>query len=352
MKKPVFEPFSGIHSGPTGSLGSSRRAMKDRNLALNPWIFCLLLLSLEGWNQRVRAQEAAVAGRTSSPQVIVLGVAQDAGFPQAGCMKACCRTAWSEVDSRRHPVSLAIVDPVSKQRWLLDCSPAFPDQWRLLNQQHPISEVPGLDGILITHAHMGHYLGLAYLGREVIGAKQVPVYAMPRMATFLAENGPWDQLVRLGNIELKGMKADQSIQLNSRLSVVPILVPHRDEYSETVGFIVRGPANSCLYLPDIDKWDRWDRSIIELVQEVDIAFLDGTFYADGELPGRNMSEIPHPFIRESMAWFSKLEPDDRKKIRFIHFNHTNPVLQESGAAVEQIREAGFNVAQQGESHEL
>ena len=332
--------------------GGCHRPMKVWNQAINIWICSLILLSWAIGVQKGLAQETESDTSASAPQLIVLGVAQDAGFPQAGCMKVCCQKAWDEAEARRHPVSLAIVDPTTQQRWMLDCSPAFPDQWKLLNEQHPVSNVPGLDGILLTHAHMGHYLGLAYLGREVIGAKQVPVYAMPRMATFLAKNGPWDQLVRLGNIELKGLKADQSIQLNSRLSVTPILVPHRDEYSETVGFIVRGPARSCLYLPDIDKWDRWDRSIIELVRDVDIAFLDGTFFADGELPGRNMSEIPHPFIRESMAWFSKLSRDDRNKIRFIHFNHTNPVLQESSTAADQIREAGFNLAQQGENHEL
>lgn len=323
-----------------------------RNRVVNLWCCSLVFLSWGGGIQKGLAQEGDARVPMGSPSVMVLGVAQDAGFPQAGCLKACCQKAWEEAGARRHPVSLAVVDPVSQQRWLFDCSPAFPDQWRLLNKQYPVSEVPGLDGIFLTHAHMGHYLGLAHLGREVIGAKQVTVYAMPRMATFLSENGPWDQLVRLGNIELKGLKADQAIRLNPRLTVTPILVPHRDEYSETVGFIVRGPQKSCLYLPDIDKWDRWDRSIIELVRDVDIAFLDGTFFADGELPGRNMSEIPHPFIRESMAWFSKLDRDERNKIRFIHFNHTNPVLQESSPAVEQIREAGFNVAQQGENHEL
>lgn len=292
------------------------------------------------------------AAAEEPPRVMVLGVAQDAGFPQAGCRKACCQEAWSDPTIRRHPVSLAIIDPVSQQRWLLDCSPAFPDQWRLLDEKFPHPKVPGFDGILLTHAHMGHYLGLAHLGREAIGAKNVPVYVMPRMATFLSENGPWDQLVRLGNIELRGLKADRTFQLNPRLKVTPILVPHRDEYSETVGFKVEGPSKSLLYLPDIDKWDRWDRSIIELVREVDIAFLDGTFYADGELPGRNMAEIPHPFIRESMAWFSGLSRDERRKIRFIHFNHTNPLLRESGAAVGQVRKAGFEVATQGESHAL
>jgi len=59
---------------------------------------------------------------------------------------------------------------------------------------------------------------------------------MPRMDTFLTRNGPWSQLVSLKNIELMDLKSDSAIQLPSQISVTPFLVPHRDEYTETVGF--------------------------------------------------------------------------------------------------------------------
>ena len=72
-----------------------------------------------------------------------------------------------------------------------------------------------------------------------------------------------------------------------------MLIPHRDEYSETVGFVIRGPDRSALFLPDIDKWDRWERKIADVLADADVAYLDGTFFADGELLGRDMSKIPH-----------------------------------------------------------
>jgi pyrroloquinoline quinone biosynthesis protein B len=287
-------------------------------------------------------------------ELVVLGVAQDGGYPQAGCLKPCCQRAWEHPELRRWVSCAAIVDHQTGQRFLLDCTPDFPAQlqWLEKNVVPETRSAMKLDGILLTHAHIGHYSGLMHLGREVMGSKDIPVYAMPRMQEFLKKNGPWSQLVELSNIKLQPLAADQTIQLNARLSVVPILVPHRDEFSETVGFIVSGPHKRALFLPDIDKWSRWDRSIEEIIAGVDIAYVDGTFLADGELPGRDMDQIPHPFIQESINQFAPLDESERKKVRFIHLNHTNPALQKDSSAQRQIRQAGMAVAEQGEKVSL
>lgn len=297
-------------------------------------------------------------GADDAPFIVVLGTAQDAGFPQAGCQKACCRDAWKDPAARRFATSLAIVDPKTRQRWLLDCTPDFREQLRLLDKIAPMGDAttdakpPRLDGILLTHAHIGHYSGLVHLGREVIGSKAVPVHAMPRMRKFLTDNGPWSQLVSLKNIDLKPLAANQTVKLNDRISVTPLLVPHRDEFSETVGFIVHGPTRSALFLPDIDKWTKWKTPVEQVLNRVDLAWVDGTFFANGEIPGRNMSQIPHPFIQESLARFGKLPKNKRAKVRFIHLNHTNPALQTNSAAVRLIRESGMRVATQGAREEI
>jgi len=292
-----------------------------------------------------------------SPFLVVLGVAQDAGYPQAGCLKDCCQAARSNPKLRRFATSFGIVDPKSRQRWMIECTPNFPGQLSLLDEEAPVRtargvSAPGLDGILLTHAHIGHYAGLIHLGREVIGAKKTNVFAMPRMASFLRNNGPWGQLVRLEQIVLQSLAADRSRPLNSRIGVTPILVPHRDEYSETVGFLVKGPSRSALVLPDIDKWGRWRTRIEDVLAQVDVAYLDGTFFANGELPGRDMSKIPHPFISESMRRFAPLADEERAKVRFIHFNHTNPALQSDSNAADTIRRRGHQVAVQGERFSL
>jgi pyrroloquinoline quinone biosynthesis protein B len=286
--------------------------------------------------------------RPGQPFVVVLGVGQDGGYPQAGMKDS---AAWNARERRRLPTSLAIVDPASGQRWLLEATPAFTEQLHALDRIAPADGVPGLAGIFLTHAHVGHYLGLAFLGREVIGAAGVPVHVMPRMRAFLETNGPWDQLVGLGNITLHTLDDGVTVLLNERIAITPFLVPHRDEYSETVGFRITGPERSAIFIPDIDKWERWDAlgtRIEELITECDVAWLDATFFADGEVSGRNMAEIPHPFIVESMERFAALPADLRGRVRFIHMNRTNPAGWPGTDARRTVENAGFRVAEQGE----
>ncbi len=282
------------------------------------------------------------------PVVQILGVAQDAGHPQAGCYRPCCKAAWEDPALAHRIASLAILDPEAGQRWIIDASPDFPAQLRDLEHADGRASSSGPDGILLTHGHIGHYTGLMYLGREAMGAQRVPVYAMPRMQAFLEKSGPWELLSRLDNVSMKTLTPGEAVVLNERIQVRPIAIPHRGEYTETVGFIVRGPHRSVLYMPDIDKWERWGTRIEDVIAQVDRAYVDGTFFADGEIPGRSMAEIPHPFVVESIHRLSALPAAERDKVHFTHLNHTNPLLQPGSAASTQVREAGMHVAQEGE----
>ena len=282
----------------------------------------------------------------TTPFIQVMGIAQDAGFPQANCQRYCCRRVWKDPSAREKVSCLAIIDPIDQQGWLLDATPDFKDQLYHLEQALPTTKID-LAGILLTHAHMGHYTGLMHLGREAMGAKEVPVYAMSRLKGYLESNGPWSQLVELKNIQLKALKQDSIIVLNERIRVTPIEVPHRDEFSETVGFIVATSTKKALFIPDIDKWNLWERDILALLKEVDVAYLDGTFYQNGEILGRDMSQIPHPFIEESLQLFETLSAEDKAKVQFIHFNHTNPVLQPDSKAKREVLQKGYGLAQEG-----
>jgi pyrroloquinoline quinone biosynthesis protein B len=271
----------------------------------------------------------------TSPYTLVLGIAQDGGYPQAGCNRSDCIAAWQNPKLRQRVASLAIVDPQSHQRWIIDATPDFPSQLASLDAAAPRGTVL-LDGILLTHAHIGHYLGLAHLGREVLGAHSIKVYAMPRMRDFLQHNGPWDQLVKLQNIEIVPIEDGVPIALNERITVTPLRVPHRDEYSETVGFIVRGPTRSILWLPDIDKWEKWTTPLESMLARVDVAYIDGTFYDASELPGRDLREIPHPLMTETLARLATSPL--RTKVRFIHLNQSNPLLRERRRDVAVARD--------------
>ena len=276
-----------------------------------------------------------------SPYMVILGIAQDGGSPQSDCQKTCCKDLWE--NGEKEKVScIGIVDPRSGKSWIIDATPDFPEQLRIITKDHNTE----LAGIFLTHAHMGHYTGLLHLGREVMGTKNLPVYAMPRMKSFLENNGPWNQLVSLNNIEIQEMRHNKEIQLANALVIEPILVPHRDEYSETVGFQIMGGNNSILYIPDIDKWAKWDQNILVRIQHIDMALLDGTFYSQDELPNRDMSEIPHPFIVESIETLSELSTPNRNKVHFIHFNHSNPAIKKNSAASNLIRSKRFNIARE------
>lgn len=289
----------------------------------------------------------------TNPYLLVLGVAQDGGVPQVGDHD---HPGWLDVADRRLVVSMAVVDPVSRERWLFEATPDLRLQLFRLDGAAPRAESSNiLDGIFLTHAHIGHYTGLMFLGHESMGAQNVPVYAMPRMSEYLASNGPWDQLVRYGNIELRALADDVPVRLNERISVTPFLVPHRQEYSEVVGFRIDGPERSALFIPDIDSWTAFDdmgTRIEDLIADVDVAWLDATFFANGEIPGRDMSGFPHPFITTSMERFSQLPADVRSRIRFIHLNHTNPALRNESEARAEIDRRGFAVAKEDEQFEL
>ncbi len=275
----------------------------------------------------------------TGPYTLVLGIAQDGGYPQAGCNRPDCIAAWHDLRLRQRVASLAIVDPQSRQRWIIDATPDFPSQLRTLEEVAPrAANAPLLDGIFLTHAHIGHYLGLAQLGREVLGTHSVRVYAMPRMRGFLEHNGPWDQLVKLNNIAILPIEEDAEVTLNERIHITPIRVPHRDEYSETVAFVIRGPSRSILWLPDIDKWEKWPAALETILARVGVAYLDGTFYDASELPGRDLREIPHPLMTETL---SRLNGSPMlAKVRFIHLNQSNPLVRE--------RRPGIVVAKDGE----
>ncbi len=296
-------------------------------------------------------QSPSTPENTCDVSLLALGVAQDAGKPQIGNPDD---PAWDDPSLRRLATSLALIDRRGERtkRWLFEATPDITEQLQRLDEAAPVNRPVGLDGIFLTHAHIGHYAGLMMLGHEGAGAQNVTVYAMPRMADFLTDNGPWSQLVRLHNIIIAIMAEDEPEQLAEDLTVTPFRVPHRQEFSEVVGFRIEGPEKSVLFIPDIDSWEDWDAEgtrIEDKIAEVDIAYLDATFYANGEIPGRDMSGFPHPFVSHSMARFSDLPAPEKSKIRFIHMNHTNPLHNLNAPERKAVLEKGFAIAEEGET---
>lgn len=288
--------------------------------------------------------------KSDSAYLYILGVAQDAGYPQAGCYQPHCMPGWENKTLQRGATSIALIDPVAKSKILFEATPNLPQQLYNLEQEAPSSKYT-FGGVFLTHAHIGHYAGLMFFGHEAMGSNNIPVYAMPKMAEYLAKNGPWSQLVDYGNISLRGLQHNQALDVNG-ITITPFLVPHRDEFSETVGYLIEGPSKTAVFIPDINKWSVWDTDIAKLITQVDYALLDATFFDDGELPGRDMSKVPHPLVTETMQRLGALSTEQRNKVWFIHMNHTNPLLDADSQASKRVRAAGFNITSEGIRLEL
>ena len=295
-------------------------------------------------------KSAEVGNEGEDVYIKVLGVAQDAGYPQIDCHKQCCERFWAGEEPQRQVVSLGLIDKGQNKVWMFEATPDFKLQYESLMSELENPDENSFGGVFLTHAHMGHYTGLMELGFEAMNSKNVPVYAMPKMKEYLTTNGPWSQLVSKNNINIIELQNETAVQLSDKLQVLPFLVPHRDEYSETVGYKI-SESRSVLFIPDINKWSIWDKNIVEEVRNVDNAYLDASFLNQEELPNRDMSQIPHPFVTETMALFDTEPAEIRRKVTFIHFNHTNKLLFDNPES-ERIRSKSYNIARNGSTFSL
>lgn len=314
-------------------------------MALNIKIkyFFIILLSVYSLGCNDFSQEKE--NKSSEILLKVLGTIQDGGIPHMGCSKECCSNYFLSKKSRIGVSSLGVSNLKHNTNYIIDATPNI--NFQLIDLIGNADPSKKLNGIFLTHAHMGHYAGLLNFGRESLNSKNIPLYLMPKFYNFILNNGPWNQLVELNNIKLNKIYNGEKVILHNNLSFTPIQVPHRDEYSETVGYVIEGTNKKVLYIPDIDKWAKWEVSIVEMIKSVDYAFLDGTFFDEKEINNRDISEIPHPFIIESLKLFKELEESEKSKVYFIHLNHTNPVLNSESSEYKKVISAGFNIAKTG-----
>tara|TARA_B100000809_G_scaffold263521_1_gene316971 strand:- start:648 stop:1598 length:951 start_codon:yes stop_codon:yes gene_type:complete len=295
------------------------------------------------------APERWSALQRADPYALILGIAQDAGMPQVGCYVERCERARSR-ERPRYAASMALVYPDQDRYYLVDATPDITRQLDLLEEpgfRARADQRRPFDGIFLTHAHIGHYSGLAVLGREGLGMTSTPTYCTPAMADFLTNNGPWGLMVSEGRLDLRPVVSGEWNRIDDQLQARALLVPHRPEYSDTVGWVFRGPTRTILYLPDIDSWERWELDVEDVVAAVDVALLDASFYSGDEVPGRNIEDLPHPLVPHSMDRLQgRVDAGDR--VVFTHLNNTNPALFEDSREAAEVRRRGFEIATEGQ----
>ena len=287
----------------------------------------------------------SISVNSQSEYIYILGNTQDAGLPHIGCQHPFCEDNF-DVYEEYYTTSIAVVNSDLKKYILFEATPDITFQLNNL-KRNIFDEFLLPESIYITHAHMGHYTGLMYFGREALGAKDLMVRVLPRMSNFLQNNGPWSQLVDINNIKIEEINFESSTNELSNIIVTPVQVPHRDEYSETAGYIIEGKNKKALFIPDIDKWEKWDRNLSQLAKEFDFLLIDATFYDSKEI-NRDISEIPHPLVTETIDLLSELNIKNRNKVYFIHMNHTNIMLDPDSELSKLVTSKGFNIARLGQ----
>lgn len=286
----------------------------------------------------------------TGPALHVLGTAQDGGLPHVACTCERCERARRDPTHARRVASAAILN--GDRAWLIDATPDLPHQLAALAQhtgrpRGAVDRAP-LAGVFLTHAHIGHYLGLAYLGFEAVHTRDTHVHASPRMAAFLADNAPWDQLVALRNIALHELH-HAPVTLDDTLGITAIQVPHRAEYTDTLGYVITGPRTTLLYVPDSAPWTEWSPTLPDVLtsRNITVALLDGTFHGPEELPGRDLKTLAHPLMSETMDLLQPLVDARRVRVIFTHLNHSNPAVDPRSQAAADITRRGFEVAADG-----
>lgn len=312
-------------------------------------------------------------------QVLLLGAAQDGGFPQFGCICQNCMKVYNGEINSDSAVSLAVLDKATKQWWLIDPTPQLTTQWNQYASilcQYVLAGTLYISfdsrlfmwcfmlvhdsfvGIFITHAHAGHYPGLLYIGKEALNANQLPVYCSERMHQFLRSNEPWGVMYRNRNINPVVLYDDVTVELTKNLKITPSLVPHRADFTDTFAYSIIGKDREMYFCPDIDHWDVFNHESTlkqyllqtAFITKKDILLLDATFYDNHELLNRDMSSIPHPrvvetarLVRENRAQVNA----NHQEVVLIHMNHSNPLWADPQLVQSLNDECGISVGRSG-----
>jgi pyrroloquinoline quinone biosynthesis protein B len=120
-----------------------------------------------------------------------------------------------------------------------------------------------------------------------------------------------------------------------------------------LGVVLDSPEGGRLvYIPTAAKIDDACR---ELIASADVVLFDGTFWADDELvgiTGRTARQMGHIPVSGRGGSLERLAEIIHPRRIYIHVNNTNPMLDEDSPQHRAVRDAGWEVAEDGWQFEL
>ena len=275
---------------------------------------------------------------------IVLGVVQDGGYPHVGSSKSEQKEYFQKSKIKEKITCLGIVDKIENKSFLIDATPHLPYQ---LNKLSECSSNP-LSGILVTHVHWGHIGGLGWLSREGLNHGDFKIFSSRKNISIIRKY--CDIFEFKTNISFEDITAGSVVNLTKNITASAVSVPHRAK-GDTFGYVLSG-NRKVGYFPDCDNIKSWKDDFLNILEDVDCFYLDGTFWNKTELPNRKIESVPHPLVEDVIEDLKHLNQDLKNKLKFIHLNQTNPLLNKSSNELKRLRENYFNVAEDGEVRPL
>jgi pyrroloquinoline quinone biosynthesis protein B len=303
-------------------------------------------------------------------QVKILGTAAGGGFPQWNCACSNCRRLRIGSFPGKARTQLQVAVCIDSAGWfLLNVSPDIRFQIERSPFLHPTSGIRStpIHGVVLTSAELDQSLGLLLL-REF---QPLQIYATASVGTVLTEdNSMFRMLQRVEqHASWNTISPGTPFQLTSvkgkadGLCCFPVSTSDRfpsyvsasragevDPTEASLGLILQSQTGQRLgYFPAVGKVTD---SLLRQFDSLDVLLFDGTFWSDDELievrgageTAREMGHLPVGTAAGSLALLSELKC--RRKI-FVHINNTNPMLDESGPEYRAVKEAGWEVAEDG-----
>lgn len=294
--------------------------------------------------------------------VRVLGSAAGGGVPQWNCACDNCSAARAGRRVQRTQSGLAV--SADGERWLLlNCSPDIGAQIQSFAPLHPRKpRGTPIAGILFTDANVDHLGGLATLRQSGQHRFIIRSSAIVRaIATAQAAYAPFSQpphrwLESPLDVPCQATSEDDIVgnQLAVRALSVPGTTPGYDGRRRMPGAVVAYEVsdldckNRLLFAP---VFSSVDAALHAAIASVQVAFVDGTFYTADELVAQHLlpkraESLGHQSVAGEAGTLERLRGIGTRVI-FTHLNNSNPMLEPSSAASQEIREAAAEIAYDG-----